>query len=310
MSTSESSPDVIVVGGGPAGLSAAAWCSELGLRTILLEQAGDIGGQLNAIYNPVNNYLGLPAASGADMLSHIRSSVALSDFALRMRAEVVGIEAPPLTVRLGDGDEITGKTLIVATGVRRRRLNIFNETELNGKGVLESGVRDRNEVRGKRVIIIGGGDAAVENALLFSELAESVKVIHRRAHPTARTEFLHQAASKTSIEFVPNTVLTGITGESSVESVELEDVVDRSRRREPAEAVLIRIGVQPNSELVADILDLDEKGYVNVNARCETSRRGVFAIGDVANPDALTISTAAGTGATAAKAAYLFLKRV
>ncbi len=307
MNATESSPDVIVIGAGPAGLSAAAWCSELRLQTILLDQAGDVGGQLNSIYNPINNYLGLAAANGAEMLSHIEHSVAACGFERHMRKEVVGIDGPSRTVHLADGNDISAKALILATGVRRRRLNIQNEMELAGKGVLESGVRDRDTVIGRRVIIVGGGDAAVENALLLSEVAESVKVIHRRARPTARSEFLDQAALKANIEFVANTVLTGIVGESAVEAVELEHLLDGIRRRSQAEAVLIRIGAQPNSELVANSLDLDEAGYVKVNSSCETSQPGIYAIGDLANPFALSISTAAGAGATAAKSAYRFL---
>jgi thioredoxin reductase (NADPH) len=307
MSAAKSSPDVIVIGAGPAGLSAAAWCSELHLRTVLLDRAEDVGGQLNSIYNPINNYLGLAAANGSELLSNIRNSVALCGFERRTGTEVVGIDGRSRTANLAGGETISAKVLILATGVRRRQLHIRNETELAGKGVLESGVRDRGKVIGRRVVIVGGGDAAVENALLLSEAAESIKVIHRRARPTARSEFLDQAALKANIEFIANTVLTEIVGESFVEGVEVEHLPDGTRRREPAEAVLVRIGVQPNSEVFAKALDLDDAGYVKVNSLGETSHPGIYAVGDLANPVALSISTATGTGATAAKAAYRFL---
>jgi thioredoxin reductase (NADPH) len=219
-----------------------------------------------------------------------------------MGCEVVSIDLPARSVALVDGGEIEFGCLILATGVRRRQLGVPGELEFRGKGIIESGVRDRELVTGKKVVIVGGGDAAIENALILSAFASSVTVVHRRTGFTARDEMIRKVDSRGNVEFSLGSEVTKITGGHEVSAVEVTDVASGLVRQLPADAVLVRIGVEPNSELVRGIVDLDAKGYVAVDALCESSTEGIFAVGDVANPVSPTLSTAAGTGATAAKA--------
>ena len=296
--------DVAIIGGGPAGMSTALWCSDLGLDAVLIERSAELGGQLASIFNPITNYLGVSARDGQEMLRHFLHTIRDSKFERIRQMGVRDIDPASKSIRLADGSEITSEAIVIATGVRRRRLGIPGVAEFRGRGILESGARDRESIKGKRVLIVGGGDAAMENALLLSEFASEVLVAFRRDQPTARGEFVENAHARNNIKLLSGTVLTAISGNSQVEAVELRSVRDDERSSEAVDAVLIRIGVEPNSELLKGKADLDTSGYIIVNELGETSCRGVFAVGDVANPVAPTLSTAAGTGATAAKTIY------
>lgn len=305
--TEKHNADVLVIGGGAAGLSAASWCADLGLDAILVERSADIGGQLHEIHGPIENYLGLRARNGEEMLSHFRASVERTNFRRTFGCEVASLEPRSRLVRLTRGDVIRYRALIVATGVRRRRLGVEGETELWGKGIIGSGVRDREHAADRNVVIVGGGDAAIENALMLAEVASSVKVIHRRDEFTARPEFLDAVGAKHNIKLVRESVVRRIKGESNVTGVEVEDLGSGRSSHHAADIVLIRIGVEPNSEFVRDVVAVDDRGYIAVDAQCRTNLAGVYAAGDVANPSSPTLSTAAGMGATAAKSAYILI---
>jgi thioredoxin reductase (NADPH) len=162
-------------------------------------------------------------------------------------------------------------------------------------------------VKGKKVLIVGGGDAAFENALILSKFASSVTVAFRKPTPSARREFVDAAALGENIRLLPSTVLDRISGDDVVEVVELTNHSGEARI-EDVDAVLIRIGVVPNSEIVQGIVDLDDCLYIKVDQTGATSVRGIYAVGDVANPCSPTLSTAVGTGATAAKAIFRSFK--
>ena len=296
--------DVVIVGGGPAGMSAAAWCAELGLHAVLVERERDIGGQLSKIYNPIENYLGCRAENGQEMLAHFRRSFERFDLARVLCREVVAIDPDSRSVQLDDSGVIRYRCLIIATGVRRRSLGLPGELEFHGKGILESGARDRALVAGKRVVIVGGGDAAAENALILADFAETVTVVHRRGRMTARREFLLEIEKRDNVELMLDTVVSAIRGDSKLTGVDVRDNSHGNARTLQVDTMLIRIGVEPNSEIVDGIVDLDADGYVVVNASGETSVDGVFAIGDVANPISPALQTAAGTGATAVRAVF------
>lgn len=296
--------DVIVIGGGPAGLSAALWCEDLGLQTLLLEKDDELGGQLRRVYNPIENHLGLEAKNGQEMRERFITQVDKRKFLRRLRANVLAIDVQRRLALMENGVSVEARSMIIATGVRRRRLGIEGEDTFIGKGIIESGKRDSARVEGKRVLIAGGGDAAIENALILSKVAEKVFVVHRRAEFTAREEFLEKAKETANIEFLTGRTLRKISGVGKVQRVELENKAADDTEVLPVEAVLVRVGVEPNTEIFSGILGMDGQGYIAVNERCETSAEGFYAAGDAANPLAPTVSSAVGMGATAARAVY------
>jgi thioredoxin reductase (NADPH) len=306
---SENNPnfDVIVIGGGPAGLSAALWCEELGLHALLLEKDEEFGGQLTRVYNPIENHLGSEAANGEEMRARFIHQVDKRTFPRRLRAGVSAIDAKTMRVRLESGESVEAGAVIIATGVRRRRLGIEGETEFMGKGVIESGKKDSKLVKGKRALIAGGGDAAIENALILSDVAEKVFVVHRRAEFTAREEFLERAKAAANIEFLTGRTLRKISGVGKVQRVELVNTAADDTEVLPVEIVLVRVGTEPNTEIFRGVVGLDARGYITVNEKCGTTATGVFAAGDAANPLAPTVSSAVGMGATAARAVYDYL---
>ncbi len=293
--------DVIIIGGGPGGLSAAFWCAELGLKAIILEREDVTGGQLLRTYGNIKNYLGLESVSGTGLRDIFLRQVESTSVLLRTGVEIKTVYLVERKVVLADGEEIRGEAVIIATGVRRRKLNVPGEDEFCGKGVLESGVRDQNDVTGKRVVIVGGGDAALENALILGAKAEKVFVVHRRDEFTARREFIDQAEASENIEFVFSSHLAAIVGNEWVEGVDVRDNLNGATLHIPVDAVLVRIGVDPNTELFRGQIATDKAGYICINADCSTDLVDIFAVGDATNRLSPTIISATGQGATAAK---------
>jgi len=293
--------DVIIIGGGPAGLTAAFWCDDLGLDTLLIERSDEVGGQLKQIYNPIENYPGLRAGNGDEFLQQFSAHVSEGDFDQWTQAEIDSVDLKAKRVVLRSGEQLQAIALVIATGVKRRELGIPGEIELAGKGIIESGARDRQLYANRDVCVIGGGDAAVENAALLAEVCSTVTLVHRGKKLRARAELRERLVSNHSVTVFTESVVTRIIGAGTVEAVEVKRRDGLKPFQIAVGGVLIRIGVEPNTELFRDQLQLADTGYVTVNNEGETSVTSVFAIGDVANPRAPTISGACGDGATVAK---------
>lgn len=293
--------DVIIIGAGPAGLSAAFWCDELGLDTLVLEQSEQIGGQLKRVYNPIENYLGLKASNGQELLAHFSEGVVDAAFDLWTAVEIESLDLKARRVSLRSGEQLQAISLIIATGVRRKELGVPGEPEFVGKGIIESATRDRDLFSGKDVCVVGGGDAAAENALLLSEVCPTVTLVHRGKRLRARRELVERLQTNHCVTVFTESVLTRIIGNTEVEAVEVLRKDGLKPFQIAVRGVLIRIGVVPNTELFRDQLQHDELNYILVNSQQETNVPFVFAIGDVSNPLAPTISGATGAGATAAK---------
>ncbi|HLM24036.1 MAG TPA: FAD-dependent oxidoreductase [Pyrinomonadaceae bacterium] len=304
--------DVIIIGAGPAGLSTAFWCDELGLDTLVLEQAEQIGGQLHRVYNPIENYLGVKARNGEELLEIFTQDVDAAEFDLWTQASIASVDLKAKRVLLASGESLQTIAIVIATGVRPRELGVAGEKEFVGKGIIESGTRDRELFVGKDVCVVGGGDAAVENALLLAEVCPTVTLVHRGKKLRARRDFTERLQSNHCITVFTESVLTRIIGNEEVEAVEIERKQGLKPFQLAVRGVLIRIGVEPNTELFREQLETDEKGYIKISSQQETSVPMVFAIGDVSNPLAPTISGATGAGATTAKviAARLNARRV
>ncbi len=293
--------DVVIIGAGPAGLSAARWCDELGLDTLVLEKSAEIGGQLLRIYNPIGNYMGVKAANGRALRDLFAEQTAAAEFDLWTETEIESVDLRARRISLRSGEQLQAITIIIATGVRRRRLGVPGEAELAGRGVLESATRDLRAVAGKDVCVVGGGDAAAENALLLAEVCPTVTLVHRGKRLSARSEFVERIRSEHCITVFTESVLRRIFGEDQVEAIEILRRGAIKPFQMAVGGVLVRIGVEPNTELFHDQIHLDEGGYISVTSEGETSIENVFAVGDISNPRAPTISGATGAGATAAK---------
>ena len=293
--------DVIIIGAGPAGLSTAFWCDELGLDTLVLERAEEIGGQLHRVYNPIENYLGLKTRDGKELLELFAADVEDAEFDLWKQTSITSVDLKAKRVSLASGEELQSIAIVIATGVRPRELGVPGEKEFVGKGMIESAARDRQLFAGKDVCVVGGGDAAVENALLLAEVCPTVTLVHRGKKLRARHEFKEKLQAVHCITVFTESVLTRIIGEDDVVAVEIQRKQGLKPFQMAVRGVLIRIGVEPNTELFKDQLETDEKGFLVVNSRQESNVPMVFGVGDVASPLAPTISGATGAGATAAK---------
>jgi thioredoxin reductase (NADPH) len=300
--------DVIIIGAGAAGLSAAFWCDELGLDTLVLEQAAEVGGQLLRVYNRIENYLGVRVENGRELRDRFAERVTDAEFDLWTNVEIESVDLKARRIALRSGEDLQAISIIIATGVRRRRLNIPGEMELAGRGVMESGTRDRDQFAGKDVCIVGGGDAAAENALLLAEVCPTVTLVHRGKKLRARSAFVERLRGEHCITVFKDSIVQRIIGETEVEGVEILRGGAIKPFQMAVKGVLIRIGVEPGTELFREQIHMDESGYIVVTGEQETSASNVFAIGDVSNPLAPTISGACGAGATAAKVIAARLK--
>lgn len=293
--------DVIIIGAGPAGLSTAFWCDELGLDTLVIEQAERIGGQLHRVYNPIENYLGVKTRNGQEFLERFAGDVESAEFDLWTQAAIASVDLKAKRISLASGETLQSIAIVIASGVSPRALGVPGEQEFVGKGIIESGARDRQLFAGHDVCVVGGGDAAVENALLLAEVCPTVTLVHRRKKLRARHEFVERLQSIHCITVFTESVLTRIIGDETVQAVEIQRKAGIKPFQLAVRGVLIRIGTEPNTQLFRDQVETDERGFIKVNGMQETSVPMVFAAGDVSNPLAPTISSAAGAGATAAK---------
>jgi len=227
-------------------------------------ERSEIGGQLLRVYNPIENYLGVRARDGCALRDLFAAQVKDSEFDLWTDVEIESVNLSAKRIQLRSGEELQAIGIIIATGVRRRKLGIPGEAELAGRGVMESGTRDRDEFAGKDVCVVGGGDAAAENALLLAEVCPTVTLVHRGKKLRARQEFVEKLRGEHCITVFTDSVVRRIIGASEVEGVEIM----RGGAIKPFEmavgGVLIRIGVEPNTELFRAQLHTDERGYIVV----------------------------------------------
>jgi thioredoxin reductase (NADPH) len=293
--------DVLIIGAGAAGLSAARWCDDLGLDALVLEERAEVGGQLLWVHSPIENYLGARAANGRELRDLFAAQVEDAEFDLWTQTQIESVDLQAKRVRLASGEELQAIFLIIATGLRRRRLNVPGEAEFERRGVIESAARDRDLFAGRDVCVVGGGDAGVENALLLAEVCATVTLVHRRKKLRARQDFVERLRGTHCVTVFTEAELVSILGDDEVEAVEIRRHGALKPFQMAVGGVLIRIGYEPNTELFREQLRTDERGYVVVTSEQETSVDNVFAVGDVSSPLAPTISGATGAGATAAK---------
>lgn len=297
--------DGVVIGGGPAGMAAAMWFADLGMSVCIIEKEPELGGLMLSIFAPITNYLGVEAANGREMRDLFAEQ--LNDkIEIKVSSKVKSINAEANFVECED-ENIGYKALIYAAGVRRRTLPAVRE--FCGSGVMISGSGEKKTVEGLRVVIVGGGDAAVENAFILSEYAKSVTVVHRRAEFAARTEFVEKAAALPNVTFLMQNEIAKLIGTDNLEAVITEDTFNGGKTTIKADRILVRVGTEPNSEFLRNIVEMDAAGFIKADITGATNVKNIYAAGDVANPKSPTIISAAGTAAAAAKAAFDILNR-
>jgi len=300
--------DLVIVGGGPGGLSAGIYAMRAALKTVLIEK-GLPGGQVN-LSDEVENYPGFIRTSGAELsmkfAEHARS------YGLEERNEEVTAIEPGLkfhTVRTGNGQSVRTHAVILSTGGTPRKLDIPGEDEYYGKGVSYCAVCDGFFFRGKEVIVVGGGDSACEEALYLAKLAAKVTIVHRRDALRASMILQQRVEADCNIEVLWNAVVTEIkAGQDGVDAVTLQDTQTLESRDMNIDGVFIFIGFVPNNALAPAGTRLNSEGFVITDDKCETNTPGIFAVGDVRERYARQIVLAAGDGALAALAAAHYVE--
>jgi len=301
--------DVVIVGAGPAGVSAALWARSLHLVPEVLESAAAPGGQLQQIHFHPLDLAGVGSGDGAAIAAVLATQLDGARTPLRCESPAVALEGggevnPPRVIT-ADGAVHQCDAVLVASGVRRRTLGIPGESEFDGRGVSSSATRDRTLFANRRVVVVGGGDAAFENALLLTDVGCQVTLVMRDL-PRARHEFLERVAQDPRIEVIGAASVTAIRGHDWVTAVRIESE-DRAFER-AADGIVIKVGVIPNTEWCAGALELDPEGYVRVDATLRTSRPRVWAAGDVTRPLVSSLAVAIGQGAQAMGAIRALLR--
>jgi thioredoxin reductase (NADPH) len=302
--------DVVIIGGGPAGLSAGIYLSRGKYRTLLIDKEG-FGGYIKNV-EKIENYPGFgTGVAGAQLASEMMTQAA--NFGLQMEiGEVCEIEnySQSRTVQLNDGRCFTAGALIIASGCHRKNLNIPGESEFQGKGVIECALCDGDQFQNKSVIVCGGGDSGVTEALYLSKIASKVYLFEALPKMTASAILLERAGSNDKIEMRCGVRLIAITGSSQVEGVELEDTITSKKDTLKVDGVLVDIGMEPNTGFLINLLMMDKQKRIQVNENMQTSLPFVFAAGDIRSNSPGQVVTATGDGATAAIAVQRILQQI
>lgn len=297
--------DVLVVGGGPGGYTAALYAARSGLSVAVLEKLS-AGGQM-ATTSMIDNYPGFPDGVDGFDLGQQMEQQAQKYGAETIYGEVteVDLHAEPKIVRSSEGD-FSGRTVILATGAYPRELGLPEEQELRGRGVAYCATCDGMMFRGKTVVVNGGGNTAVEDALYLSKLCAKVYLVHRRDQLRASAVY-RKALDEQRVEILWNSRVTGLRKEKYLTGVELEDVKTGEKRELACDGIFVAIGRVPDTALFAGQVELDPTGYIVADETCRTNVSGVFAVGDVRTKAVRQVVTAAADGANAAHFAEEYL---
>jgi len=298
---------ILVLGSGPAGLSAALYAARAELAPLVLTGV-QLGGQVALTYT-VENYPGFPEGVGGGQLGELFQKQA-EHFGARVEfdtANRVDFSQRPFKVKT-DGGEYLADSVIVATGASPNQLKVPGENELTGRGVSYCATCDGWFFKDRKVIIVGGGDSALEEGLFITRYASSVTIIHRREELRASPVLQKRAAEHPRVSFIWNTVITEVVGSDKVEAVRLKNLKTGGETVLQTDGAFIFIGHTPNTQMFKGQLEMDNRGYLKINDRMQTSVPGVFAGGEAADPNFRQVVTSAGMGAAAAIEATRYLE--
>ncbi len=305
--------DIVIVGGGPAGMTAGIYSSRARLKTLLLEKMA-CGGQA-LLADRIENFPGFPdGISGADLGNWMLKQAEHFGVEIRL-AEVKNIilksaAKDTFKITIDNGEVIEALALIIATGARWKTLGIPGEKEFAGRGVSYCATCDGPLFKGKNVVVVGGGDTALEDSLFLTRFADKVTIVHRRDRLRATKILQERAYASKKIEFSYNSVAVEITGKGKVEGLEIKDVATGKGKVLECDGIFVFVGISPNSEIIKGLMATDEKGYIISDDNMKTSRDGIFACGDVRKKPLRQVVTATGEGATAAFSAQAYVERL
>ncbi len=298
---------VLILGAGPAGMSAALYAARAELQPVVLTGT-ELGGQAS-LTHVIENYPGFPEGVGGLKLGELFQQQA-ERFGARFDFETatsVNLSQRPFVIKTYSKDYLAD-TLIIATGASPNHLNVPGESELTGKGVSYCATCDGWFFKDKKVVVVGGGDSALEEGIFLTRYATSVNIIHRRDSLRAGAILQKRAFENPKISFTWNSIVTEVLGENAVNGVRMRNVRTNEETVIPTDGVFIFIGHTPNTQLFAGQLEMDEHGYIVIDMLMRTSVAGVFAAGEVADPHYRQVVTSAGMGAAAAIQATRYLQ--
>lgn len=295
--------DAIIIGSGPAGLSAAIYGKRANLSIAVVEKEYEGTGQI-AESNCVDNYLGLPGTNGYDLGERFRNhAVAFGVDFIEHEVTSIQRQSGGYIITFEDGSSESARTVIYAAGAKPRKANVPGEERYIGKGVSYCAICDGAFYKGKTVAVLGGGDTAVDEALYLSDLCEKVYLIHRRTEFRGAAQRVEQARARENIEFVLGETVAEFSGGEKLAAVRLN-----SGRSIELSGVFVAYGSEPQTELIRELVSLDGSGYVVANEDGKTSQEGFFAAGDVRTKELRQVVTAVADGANAITSAAEYLK--
>lgn len=307
---SEPQFDLVIVGAGPAGLTAYLYARRALLKTLLVEK-GPVGGQV--LYTDlIENYPGFPEGiSGYDLIDLMKKQVEKLGLNL-MQAEAIRIEdhGPTKTVTLSTGESIITKAIILALGAKPRKLGVPGEKELIGKGVSYCAICDGPFFRGEEIAVVGGGDTALQEALYLTKFAKKIYLIHRRETFRASPILQERVKSHPQIELKLNRVVKAIYGQDKVEKVLLENLYTGKEEELTLSGIFVFIGFEPETSWLKGLIELDALGFIITDRDMRTSVPGIFACGDCISKKFRQIVNACGEGAVAALSAHEYIKEL
>lgn len=299
--------DIIIIGSGPAGLSAAIYAQRACLDTIVIEKNGISGGQVLNTWE-VDNYPGFPGVTGFELSRQFREH-ANKLGARVVQDEVVQVELSGNVKKVVCEEETyEARCVILASGAHHRTLEVPGAEELRGAGVSYCATCDGAFFRGRTVAVVGGGDAALEDAIFLARMCEKVYIVHRRDKLRGAKRLQERLQALENVEFVWNSETAAIEGNGQVEALRLRQTKTGEEKRLDVDGVFIAVGIAPESELYAGQLELDEQGYIRADESGQTSVPGVFAAGDVRTKALRQILTAASDGANCVASAERYLQ--